>query len=122
MWATVDADGHIVRTHSREESARLNADGLTVIEAPDEVATSANCWRLTGRKWVQLSQPISFRKRPANYAEARRAAYAEALETDRQLEAIVEALAVILEGKPTPPKLAALLNDIAAVKAQHPKP
>lgn len=122
MWVAVDADGHIVRTHSREDSARLNADGLDVFEAPDDVASSASQWRMLGGEWARLDAPLNFRKLPANYSEARREAYGQKLESDRQFEAIVEALAVLFQGKTIPPKLASLLTDIAAVKALHPKP
>lgn len=124
-WAVICEEGYPRTIHRREAGARLNARGCDVVEAPEAVK-DALTWRYdrTSEAWVKLDtpRPAPWAKPEKDYRGKRAEAYGKTLETDRQLEAIVEALAVLFDGKPTPPKFAALLQDIAAVKARHPKP
>lgn len=127
IWATLDANGHVLRTHGREESAHLNAGGLTVVVAPDEIAADLSGWRHDGDAWVRSRRPVA--KKAETYREARRRTYGQAIETDLQFEALVEAVTALASpavraviGNEPFAKLDALNDQIAAVKAAHPKP
>lgn len=125
-WATLDADGYVLRLHGREASALLNAGELTVVEATDEVASNAGGWRHVGGKWAKARRPVA--ERPQTYREARRRAYGQAMETDLQFEALFEAVAALATpaARAADPaafaKLDALSDQIAAIKTAHPKP
>ena len=126
MFGTIDAEGHLMSAYSREETALLNAGDFDVVEVEQEVVIAADAWRYDrkAKAWGPLKQRrvrIDL-SAPTDYVGRRRRAYGQQLDMDRQLEAIVEALMALFEGKTIPPKLAAILAEIAAVKAQHPKP
>lgn len=131
-WAVIDADGYLLTSHGRLASAWLNAGGRTVVPVTGGIDRDPLNWRYdrAADAWVRLTEPrvLADPSAPQTYAEHRRRAYGRELEGDRQLEAIVEALA----GLATPAaraaapgafdRLDALRADIADIKARHPKP
>lgn len=130
-WAVIDADGHLRTSHGRLASAWLNADGLDVVPVSGGIDRDPLNWRFdrASAEWVRLAEPrvLADPSAPQTYADHRRVAYGRELEGDRQLEAIVEALT----GLATPAaraaapgafdRLDALREQIAAIKARHPK-